>query len=231
MIIYCLQHIEFESFGNLKDWAFIHNHTIKTTNPSICNSFVSPEDFDMLVIMGGTMSVYEENKHLWLHAEKAFVKEVLRLGKPVLGICFGGQMLAQLLGADVRPNIYKEIGWHNVKKSPGCNTFLKGLPETFPVFQWHGDTFDMPEGATRLFESEACINQGFIYNNIIGLQFHPEANDLWIKELIHHCKGDIVQGPYIQNEENMLCREMELLMSQNVMFQVLDTLSSMKYRV
>ena len=64
--------------------------------------------------------------------------------------------------------------------------------------------------AIRLFESEACQNQGFIYNkNVIGLQFHPEANDIWIKELIEHCRENIVQGLYIQNEENILCREPE----------------------
>lgn len=230
MIIYCLHHIEFESFGNLKEWAIVHDHVLSTINPSICDSFLSPDDFDMLVIMGGTMSVYEENKHPWLHKEKAFVSNILRLSKPILGICFGGQMLAQLLGAHVRPNTYKEIGWHHVRKNPQCNAFLKGLPDTFPVFQWHGDTFDIPEGAARLFESEACINQGFIYNNnIIGLQFHPEANDRWIKELINHCRGDIAQGRYIQNEESMLCRETELAMSKNFMFQLLDTLSSIKY--
>ncbi len=229
MIIYCLHHIKFESFGNLKEWALIHDHVLETTDPSTCHSFLSPDEFDMLVIMGGTMSVYEEDNHPWLHKEKAFVREVLRIGKPILGICFGGQMLAQLLGAHVGPNIYKEIGWHNVGKTPQCNTFLKGLPDTFPVFQWHSYTFDIPEDAVRLFESEACKNQGFIYNNnVIGLQFHPEANVMWIKELIHHCRGDIVQGRYIQNEESMLCRETELGMSKKIMFQLLDILSLMK---
>ncbi|MCC7575259.1 MAG: type 1 glutamine amidotransferase [Methanomethylovorans sp.] len=145
MIIYCLYHIDFENFWNLKEWALLHDHMLRTANPSKCLDLLSPDNFDMLVIMGGTMSVYEKDEHQWLYKEKAFVKEILRLGKPILGICFGGQMLAQLLGADVRPNAHKEIGWHHVRKIPVWHDLLKGLPDTFPVFQWHGDTFEIPE--------------------------------------------------------------------------------------
>lgn len=226
MIIYCLHHIEFETFGNLKEWALFNDHVLETVNPSMCNSFLSPDDFDILVIMGGTMSVYEENKYPWLRKEKAFVRKVLEAGKPILGICFGGQMLAEILGAVVCSNMYKEMGWHNVRKTAECESVFIDLPREFPVFQWHGDTFGIPEDAVKLFESEACENQGFIYNNnVIGLQFHPEANDMWIRELINHRKSDLTEGKYVCREETMLHRSMELKMSRNIFFYLLNTLS------
>jgi GMP synthase-like glutamine amidotransferase len=133
--------------------------------------------------MGGTMSVYREEEIAWLKPEKEFVKKVIETDKPALGSCFAAQMIADVLGGKVTKNPHKEIGWHNIRSVEGKNPNDIRNPKLpscmfpeFTGFKWHGDTFEIPAGAVKLFESEACPNQGFIYNgNVLGLQLHLEA--------------------------------------------------------
>ena len=163
------------------------------------------------------MSVYQEKEFPWLRPEKEFVKKVIDTGKPVLGSCFGAQMIAEVLGGKVTRNVFKEIGWHRVKALAGENLnrgrgTISALPaDLFPeftAFMWHGDTFEIPAGAIRLFESEACPNQGFIYRgNILGLQFHPEADRRWIRNLIEDSGHELVEGKFIQSEEEIYRQE------------------------
>jgi GMP synthase-like glutamine amidotransferase len=112
------------------------------------------------------------------------------------------------------PNFYDQTG---------VNPLLKGIPEKFTAFHWHGDTFGLPEEAIRLFESEACKNQGFIYKNrVIGLQFHLEMSNKTIQNVIENCRDELVEGMYIQNEEKMLDKDSLLTKSKLLMFSMLD---------
>lgn len=130
------------------------------------------------VIVGGTpVSVNEIDRHDFLAAEACWLKEALDLGKPVLGICFGAQLLARLLGAGVRKNPVMEIGAYPVRLTAAGHSdpLFQGFPKAFPVFHWHGDTFDIPPWGLRLATGRDCPNQGFRMGSAVGLQFHLEV--------------------------------------------------------
>jgi len=136
-----------------------------------------------IVIMGGPMGVYDEKEYPFLREEKVLIKESFRKGIPVLGICLGSQLIANALGAKVYP--YKqEIGWYEVRKA-NSDKITEELPENLMVFQWHNDTFDLPENARLLYRGEEVVNQAFRAGNAVGLQFHlevtPEIISDWIK--------------------------------------------------
>lgn len=232
MKIHCLQHLKNETLGSIGTWASLKGHRLTKTFLYEKPDFPEPEDFDLLLIMGGTMSVYQEKEFPWLRPEKEFVKKVIDAGKPVLGSCFGAQLIAEVLGGKVTRNRFKEIGWHRVKALAGENLKTEGeinpelpaglFPE-FTAFMWHGDTFETPAGAVRLFESEACPNQGFIYKgNILGLQFHPEADRQWIRNLIEDSGHELVEGKFIQSKEEILMREHLLEDSRNIAFSLMN---------
>ncbi|RXA20864.1 type 1 glutamine amidotransferase [Methanosarcina sp. MSH10X1] len=230
MRIHCLQHLKNETLGNIGTWITRKGHRLTKTLPCKAPLFPNTEEFDLLLIMGGTMSVYHEEEYSWLKPEKEFVKKVIETGKPVLGSCFGAQMIADVLGGKVRKNPYKEIGWHTVRSVEGKNPGKVKNPklpacmsQEFTGFMWHGDTFEIPACAMRLFESEACPNQGFIYNgNVLGLQFHPEANRQWVGNLIRDSGHELVSGKYIQSEKEIYGQECFFESSGSLAFSLMD---------
>ncbi|WP_406658070.1 type 1 glutamine amidotransferase [Methanolobus sp. ZRKC2] len=229
MRIHCLQHLEFETLGNINQWVCGRGHTLSRSLPYASTLFPQLDDLDLLIIMGGLMSVYEEDSYPWLKLEKKFVKKCLNEGKAVLGICFGAQMLAEILGSRVSRNEYKEIGWHKVKTIDGNGKFAlsSGFPEEFTALQWHGDTFALPENTVRLFESEACREQGFIFrDNVLAVQFHPEVDERCIQDLVENCRSDLVYGRYIQNENDIVDRPDFIEGSASLMFYILDWFES-----
>ncbi len=233
MRIHCLQHLKNDTLGSIGTWIDDKEYKLTKTLLYENSFFPAPEEFDLLLIMGGTMSIYQEEEYSWLKPEKEFVSKVIEAGKPVLGSCFGAQMISEVLGGKVTKNPYKEIGWHtvrsieeNIEQSPSELTDSK-LPSCmfpeFTGFMWHGDTFEIPAGAVKLFESEACPNQGFIYNgNVLGLQFHPEANRQWVRNLIRDSGHDLVSGKYIQSEKEILGQESFFDSSRNLTFSLMN---------
>src|SRR5262245_55746020 len=149
-----------------------------------------------LVVMGGPMNVDEVEKYPFLAGEVQWLERAVEARLPVLGVCLGAQLLAKALGARVYPNTIKEIGWYEVELLPAAEDDLvfggiakpqADAKRQMTVFQWHGDTFDLPEGAVRLARSEQCENQAFRYGRAAyGLQFHlevtPEIIDSWLCE-------------------------------------------------
>src|SRR5262249_23488652 len=128
-----------------------------------------------LVVLGGSQSANDQT--LWMQQEYRLIEGGLAARKPILGICLGAQMLARALGANVRQNLVPEIGWHPVYPTPApqSDPVLSALDRS-PLFHWHTETFDIPQGAERLCYSEGCTNQGYRYSNFAwGLQFHPEV--------------------------------------------------------
>lgn len=231
MRVHCLQHLEFETFGTIRKWIEKREHKLTITLPHETPNFPDPGDFDLLIIMGGLMSVYGEEYHPWIKLEKEFVKKMIEADKPILGSCFGGQLIAEVLGARVLENRFKEIGWHGVKKvsSPSGleesspKDFPECFPEEFTAFMWHGDAFEIPAGAVKLFESEACQNQGFIYNGkVLGLQFHPEADGAWIGKLVENCESELAGGKYVQTEAEILGQDSNLREAEELTFGLLD---------
>jgi GMP synthase-like glutamine amidotransferase len=231
MKIHCIQHIRFETPGTITEWIEKKNHFLSVTRLYENEKLPETETFDLLIVMGGPMNIYEYEKYPWLREEKDFLEKAISRGKAVLGICLGAQLLADVLKAEIFKNNYKEIGWFPVfaekqeKFSGSLITFLEGIPEEFTAFHWHGDTFNLPEGAKRLFESEACKNQGFIYENrVIGLQFHLEMNNQTIRNVTENCRDELVEGKYIRKEDEMLDRDDLLKESRKLMFRLLDNL-------
>lgn len=235
--IHCLQHLKNETLGNIGTWISLRGHRPTKTLLYEKTAFPEPEEFDMLLIMGGTMSVYQEKEFPWLKPEKEFVKEVIDAGKPILGSCFGAQLIADVLGGKVTRNQFKEIGWHRVKalvekkekmenkSNDGqiISELPSGLFPEFTAFMWHGDTFETPEDAVRLFESKACRNQGFIYSdNVLGLQFHPEADRQWIENLIDDSGHELIKEKYIQSKREMLGCEHYFEDSRKIAFSIMD---------
>lgn len=197
MKLHYLQHVAFEGLGQIEAWAQCHNIEISCTHLFAGDALPPLDHFDALVIMGGPMGIYDHDEHPWLTEEKAFIKRVIDAGKPVLGICLGAQLIADVLGAKVYPGPQKEIGWFPLQRSTEAPEWF---PETLTAFHWHGDTFDIPDGAVRLASSAACVNQGFIYrDHVIALQFHMETTPQSMEALISNCAAELVKAPFIQN--------------------------------
>ncbi len=153
------------------------------------------EDAEAIVVLGGPMGVYEEEKHPWLADEIRFLGEAIRSGFPVYGLCLGAQLMAAALGARVYPGEgKKEIGWFPVDLTPGAqgDPLLGDEEASFPVFQWHGDTFDIPEGAVRLASSARYPNQAFRWGErAYAFQFHLETGMADISAWLEAFAGDM----------------------------------------
>lgn len=214
------QHVPFEGPAAIAEWADSKGHHIEYTKFYENDPLPASADVDMLVVMGGPMGVNDTGQYPWLRNEIAFITDAVESGKPVLGVCLGSQLLAASLGAKVYPHSEKEIGWFPV-------TFkAEWAPETLIVCHWHGDTFDLPEGATLLAQSILTKNQAFQYGaNAIGLQFHLEMTPASIEGMIEACGHDLESGDWVQNEEELLDGITHLEHTKPVLFRLLDTLA------
>ncbi len=228
MRLHFLQHVPFEGLGIIAEWAKDKNTPICRTAFFLDETLPDINSFDLLVVMGGPMGVYDEDEYRWLTPEKEFINKAILTGKAVLGICLGAQMIAAALGAKVYKNSNKEIGWFPVRKNTKSDSKGASLfPDEFFAFHWHGDTFDIPEGAIRLGESGACKNQGFIYKErVMALQFHLESTQTGIGDLIRNCGNELVSGPFIQQPDKIRQGNKYIPESNLLMYNALDFLIS-----
>jgi GMP synthase-like glutamine amidotransferase len=150
-------------------------------------SIPDPRSFHLLILMGGPMSVNDEDAYSFLIEEKQFVRRWLTEGKPTLGICLGAQLIADCLGARVYKGNHEELGWYTlmVTEVGTRDPFMQQFPRRFPVFQWHGETFDLPEGAILLATAPEYFHQAFRFEKLTyGFQFHLEMTgemiDAWL---------------------------------------------------
>jgi len=151
-----------------------------------------------------------------LFLEKQFIREAINSGKPVLGICLGAQLIASAAGAKVYSNPVKEIGWFPIYGISSQDVSIFSFPPSVKVFHWHGETFDLPSGAIRLAKSDGCENQAFqIGKPVIGLQFHLETTPKAAREIVSHCRDELVPSKYIQTEEEILSAKPERYKSIN----------------
>jgi len=200
-----LQHVPFEGLGSIAPWLDKAGHKVTCTRFFESPDLPDLKDIGLLVVMGGPMSVHDEDKFPWLDAEKKFIREVIHIGTPVLGICLGAQLIASALGAGVYPNNGKEIGWFPVYGIESNDKAVFHFPQKTDVFHWHGETFDLPAGAVRLAQSDACVNQAFQYGeSVIALQFHLETTLQDARDLVSHCRDELIPARYVQTEEEIL---------------------------
>jgi GMP synthase (glutamine-hydrolysing) len=228
MNIHILQHVPFEGPGSIEEWALANGHTITTPRFYAQEQFPPLERFDLLVVMGGPMSIHDEHLYTWLKGEKWFVKQVIVAGKPVLGICLGAQLIAAVLGAEVYQGEQKEIGWFPIEFAPAFAAHPLGqrLEREMTVFHWHGETFTLPQGAQRIASSTACKNQGFIYEDrVIALQFHLEMTPVSVESIVEHCSDELVDARYIQSAREIVEQREHYGAINNTMAQLLDYLN------
>ncbi|GET24796.1 type 1 glutamine amidotransferase [Prolixibacter sp. NT017] len=225
--IHYLQHVSFEGLGCIEQWITRNHHTLTVTRFFENDELPSPSDFDMLIIMGGPMGIYDDEKYPWLTEERLFIRQAIDANKTVLGICLGSQFIADAMGAKVYPNREKEIGWFDISLTDDGrqSRLLNGFDETFPVFHWHGDTFELPSGAMHLFQSEGCLNQAFLRDNVLGLQFHFEVTLESLTEMVKHGKEELTAGKYIQSAEEILAHQQLIPQNNELMFTILDRIT------
>jgi len=158
------------------------------------------EQIRALIILGGPMHAYEEERYPFLRWERTIIRAAVEESVPMLGICLGAQLIAAALGAAVYPGQVQEIGWYPISMTPygQVDSLLGYLPQSVTVFQWHGDGFDLPTGALRLAASANYENQAFRFGkNIYGLQFHLEVTHPMIERWMDERSKDLAQAPYI----------------------------------
>jgi GMP synthase-like glutamine amidotransferase len=201
-----LGHVPFEDAANIGLWAEQHGYAVTDTQLYTGAALPAVEEIDALAIMGGPMNVYQHRDHPWLLNEKRFIEQVIDAGVPTIGVCLGAQLIADVLGAKVYQNPQIEIGWFEVKTVAERvrKGMLHDLPSRFMAFHWHGDVFEIPAGATRIAQSQACRNQAFEYaGHVVGFQFHLEYSAESIEKMLVHCANELVEALFVQNRDQI----------------------------
>jgi GMP synthase (glutamine-hydrolysing) len=226
--IHYFQHVEHEGLGSIEDWIISSGHSLTSTKFFENADLPELSDLDWLIVMGGSMSVQDEKEYPWLIEEKKFIKKAIDAGKTVLGICLGSQLVSDALGAKVYKNQDKEIGWLDIEPTCFAKTskLLYDMALRTTVFHWHGDTFDLPEGAVHLAYSKACKNQAYLYmGRVLALQFHLEPTKEWIREMVESGADELIAGKYVQTGDEIL-KNIDLVDSnKEVLFNLLNRLS------
>jgi GMP synthase (glutamine-hydrolysing) len=227
MKIHCLQHASYEGPACIPAWVQERGYLFSTTRLDLGEQFPMLDDFELLIVLGGPMSVYRENPWPWMAAEKQFIRKAIHAGKVVLGICLGAQLIAAELGGKVRPSGEKEIGWFDVTLTEAADQSLirSILPQSFSAFHWHGDHYELPAGAVRLASSVACSEQGFQYGDrVLALQFHLEATPEWACGLADRDGKQLLAAPFIQTKQQMLSSTRNYSIANEWFRKILDRL-------
>ncbi len=225
MNISILQHMSHEGPGSIADWATERGH--RQCIHHLYQKEVPPvvEDFDLLVVLGGDMSVHDQSEHPWLAPERELIKAALAANKPVVGICLGAQQIALALGAAVYPNDQREVGFWPIRKI----TDALPLPDELNVLHWHGDTFDLPPDARLFASSEGCRNQMFLAADglALGLQCHIETTPEMVEDFCTEDAAYLIpppgQGRWMQSAAAMRAESAAYPTMRNALFAMLDS--------
>ena len=201
MRVLIIKNVFTEGAGTIAD--YLHAEKIPSTLCDLSIGDVVPDlgPYTHLLIMGGPMAVYEMDQYPYLKNEARIIKEAIKANKHVLGVCLGAQMVAHALGARVYAGGKKEIGWYELAltpdgmKDPLMSSLALDGKSLAQVFQWHGDTFDLPAGAVRLALSDLYPNQAFRYaDRVYALQFHIEVTPQIVFDWLKDEKGIDLNG-------------------------------------
>lgn len=187
------QHVPYEILGTLNPLLKSAGFRIRYVNfGRHPDAEPSLDGYQGLVVLGGPMSVNDSDRHAHLTTEIKLIEQAMNRGLPVLGICLGAQLIAKTLGARVYENDEKEIGWYDVSpiEMARSDPVAAHFREREKLFQWHGDTFDIPHSAVHLASSPLCANQAFRFGpNVYALQFHLEVDkpmiERWLTVPMH----------------------------------------------
>ncbi len=223
--VHVLQHVPFESPGFIEEWVHNRGHFMSLTRFFESHQLPDVREVDMLIILGGNMSVYDDMAYPWMKREKLLIEEALEVGCWVVGICLGAQLIAQILGAKVYTGSEKEIGWFPVHVVQPPQPVFKNLPPSFTAFHWHGDTFDLPRDAKHLAYSALYENQAFVYqDNVLGLQFHLEVGSFQVEQMLRAGKNELKPARYVQEVKYISSQTGHYEQNRLFLFSVLDEL-------
>jgi len=237
--IMVFQHVPCEPLGTLDPLLRAGRHRIRYVNfgrePQVMPDI---EGYDALIILGGPMNIGQETDYPHLDTEKAIIKKAIAKDMPVLGICLGAQLIAAALGAEVYPAKTKEIGWYPLKATAEgqIDPVIGGFSGIEKIFQWHGYTFDLPEGANLLVKGEVVTNQAFKWGEkVYGFQFHLESNLPLINRWLNLPQHLQEIGPYnghqkIENiwQETLKVIDQSLALSERVFSEFLSLVPQVK---
>ncbi len=206
MRIHCLLQTDEPACGFFPEWAAGRGHVWDCTAVPGADELPKASELDYLVVLGGPMSVWQDQRYPWLSKQKRYLEKLITAGKPVLGICLGAQLVADVLGARVYRGPHSEVGWFTVESTPESRDTWLGdtFPGRFETFLWHTDTYDVPAGAVRIARSRGFDNQGFIWNQVLALQFHLEVTPAWVRMLVNRDAEQLVEAPFSQSAETVL---------------------------
>lgn len=220
---FVLYHVGFESLDAFGPVLVGADYTI-TYVDAVLGDLSVVSDADLLVVLGGPIGAYEEDIYPFLATELALIERRLASSRPMMGICLGAQLIARAAGARVYPSGHKEIGFGPISLThDGAKSCLAPFAADPVTLHWHGDTFDLPDGAVRLASTDLCENQAFaIGPKVIGFQFHPESSGQNIEHwLVGHAaelaqaECDILQiRRDAESHAPQLRRKAELVMSK-----------------
>ncbi len=211
-----LQHVPFEGLGCIEPWLQSAGCSVEGSRFFEQAILPEPHDIDLLVVMGGPMSIHDEEAFPWLVREKRFVRAAIQAGKSVLGVCLGAQLIADVLGAGVYRNHTREIGWFPVEAVPQTRPGTFRFPPSMDAFHWHGETFDLPDGAVHLARSAACENQAFQFGPcVVGLQFHLETTPASARTIVDNCRDELKLAGAVQTETEILAAAPETYRAAN----------------
>jgi GMP synthase-like glutamine amidotransferase len=234
--IHFLQHVPYEGLACIHTWITQQGHTLSSTKFfEERHELPAMNTFDWLIILGGPMSVHDDQQYPWLKKEKAFILNSINAGKKVLGICLGAQLAALCLGANVTRAAHKEIGWYPIRPTEACKqeNWLYALISDHPVvFHWHGDQFEIPREANELITSEANGNQAFLYRDqVLGLQFHLEVTADALKEMVRNGSNELAEERYIQTPSEILHLRHPIGMNNRLMYELLNNFATLSTSV
>jgi GMP synthase-like glutamine amidotransferase len=223
MRVQVFQHAPFEDIGSIRGWLNSRGAEVRYTRWFADERAPEPAEIDMLIAMGGPMSVNDEAALPWLKAEKQAIRDVMARDVPVLGVCLGAQLVASALGARIYRNAVKEIGWFPIQGVAGTTAAFR-FPDECLAFHWHGETFDLPSGAVHLARSAACEHQAFqVGHNVLGLQFHLEITGEALRGMVENCRDELTGGPFVQSEAELLAAPAPQVAATNALMNDLLT--------
>ena len=194
-----------EGPGYFGTWLSSHNIPWRVVKIDEGETLPAVGDMSGLAMMGGPMSVNDELP--WIAPMLGLVQKSVSADVPVIGHCLGGQMLAKALGASVTANPVKEIGWGRVEVSATPLAQRWGPRVAFTSFHWHGETFELPAGTTRIWSSAHCANQAFVLGNSIGMQCHVEMTqemiEAWCRTGRREIERNINRSPAVQTVDEI----------------------------